>query len=54
MVAPILPVLKYSIAYNLLNFPPILIKFVSKFIVCKILYFKVQYVLRLRSPLRFG
>ena len=44
--------LKYSIVYNLLNFLPILIKFVSKFIVCKVLYFKAQYLLRLRSPLR--
>ena len=26
--------------FNLLNFPPILIKFVSNFIVCKVLYFK--------------
>ena len=51
MVAPIPPMLKYSIVYNLLNFPPILIKFVSKFIVCKVLYFKAQYLLRLRSPL---
>ena len=33
MVAPIAPMLKYSIVYNLLNFPPILIKFVSKFFV---------------------
>ena len=40
MAAPIQPVLKYSIVYNLLNFPPILIKFVSKFIVCKVLYLK--------------
>ena len=51
MAAPIPPILKYSTAYNLLNFPPILIKFVSKFIVCKVLYFKAQYLLRLRSPL---
>ena len=51
MAAPIPPMLKYSIVYNLLNFPPILIKFVSKFIVCKVLYFKAQYLLRLRSPL---
>ena len=51
MAAPILPMLKYSIVYNLLIFPPILIKFVSKFIVCKVLYFKAQYILRLRSPL---
>ena len=53
MVAPIPPMLKYSIVYNLLNFPQILIKFVSKFIVCNILYFKAQYLLRLRSPLSF-
>ena len=33
MAAPIPPVLKYSIVYNLLNFPPILDKFVSEFIV---------------------
>ena len=51
MAAPIPPMLKYSIVYNLLNFPPILIKFVSKFIVCIVIYFKVQYLLRLRSPL---
>ena len=36
MAALIPPMLKYSIAYNLPNFPPILIKFVS----------------RLRSPLK--
>ena len=51
MVAPIPPMLKYSIAYNLLNFPLILIKFVSKFIVCKVHFFKAQYILRLRFPL---
>ena len=51
MAAPIPPMLKYSIVYNLLNFPPILIKFVSKSIVCKVLYFKAQYLLRLCSPL---
>ena len=50
MAAPIPPMLKYSIVYNLLNFPPILIKFMSKFIVCKVPYFKAQYLLRLRSP----
>ena len=54
MVAPIPPMLKYSIVYNLLNFPPILIKFVSKFIVCKVLYFKVQYLLRMCYPLTKG
>ena len=51
MAAPILPMLKYSIVYNLLNFPPILIKFVSKFIVCKVPYFKAQCLLRLHSSL---
>ena len=51
MGSPIPPVFKYSIVYNLLNFPPILIKFESKFIVCKVLYFKAQYFLRLRYPL---
>ena len=35
MAAPIPPMLKYSIVYNLLNFPPILIKFVSKFMFVK-------------------
>ena len=53
MVAPIPPMLKYSIIYNLLNFPPILIKFVSEFIVCKVLYFKAQNLLGLRSPLKY-
>ena len=52
MAAPIPPMLKYSVVYNLLNFPPILIKFVSKFIVCKVLSFKAQYLLSLHSPLR--
>ena len=42
MAAPISPMLKYLIVYNLLIFPPILIKFVSKFIVCKVFYFKAQ------------
>ena len=51
MAAPISPMLKYSIVYNLLYFPPILIKFVSKFILCKVLYFKAQCLLRMRSPL---
>ena len=46
--------LKYSVVYNILNFPPILIKFVSKFIVCKDLYFKTQYLLSLRSPLNIN
>ena len=52
MAAPIPPKLKYSIVLNVLNSPPILIMFVSKFMVCKALYFEVQYVLKLRSPLR--
>ena len=52
MAAPIPPLLKYSIVYNLLNFPPMLIKFMPTFIVWKVLYFKVQYRLRLRSPLK--
>ena len=43
MAAPIPPMLKYSIVYNLLNFPPTLIKFVSKFIVCEVFYFEAQY-----------
>ena len=43
--------LKYSIVYNLPNFAPILIKFVSKFIVSKVLYFKAECLLRLRLPL---
>ena len=51
MAAPIPSVLKYSIVYNLLNVPPILLKFVSEFIVCKNLYFKAQYLLGLHSPL---
>ena len=51
MAAPIPPMLKYSMVCNLLNFPLILIKFESKFIVCKTLYFKAQYLLMLRSPL---
>ena len=50
MAAPIPPMLKYSVVYNLLNCPPIVIKFESKFIVCKVLYFKAQYFLRLQSP----
>ena len=33
MVVPIPPMSNYSIVYNLLIFPPILIKFVSTFIV---------------------
>ena len=38
MAVPIPPMLKYSLAYNLLNFPRILFKFVSKFLVCKVIY----------------
>ena len=53
MAAPIPPMLKYSIVYNLLNFPPILIKFVSEFIVCKVLYFKAQNLLGLHTPLKY-
>ena len=53
MAVPIPPMLKYSIVHNFLNSPPILIKFVSKFIVGKVLYFKAQYALRLHSPLSF-
>ena len=33
------------------NSPRILIKFVSKFMVSKVLYFEAQYALRLHSPL---
>ena len=54
MVAPISPILKYSIVCTLLTFQPIFITFVSKFIVCKVLYFKAQYLLRLRYPLRIN
>ena len=53
MAAPIPPKLEYSNVYNLLIFPPILIKLVSKFIVCKVLYFKAQSLLRLCSPLKY-
>ena len=49
MAAPIPPMLKYSVVNNFIN-PPILITFVSKLIVCKVLYFKAQYYLRLRAP----
>ena len=52
MATPIPPMLKYSVVHNCLNSPPILIKFVSKFIVCKVLYFEAQYDLRLSFPLR--
>ena len=34
-----------SIVHNLLNSSLILINFVSKFMVCKVLYFEAQYVL---------
>ena len=52
MAAPIPPMLKYSVVHKFLNSPPILIKFESKSIVCKVLYFKAQYALMLCSPLR--
>ena len=51
MAAPISPMLKYSIVYYFLNSPPILIKCLSKFMVCKVLYFEAQNALRLHSPL---
>ena len=38
-VAPSPTMLKYSIIHSFLNSPPILIKFVSSFIVCKVLTF---------------
>ena len=50
MVAPIPPMLKYSIVYNLLNFPPILIKFMSRFILRKVLYFKAKYFFKVVFP----
>ena len=50
MAAFILPMLEYSTVNNLCNFQPILIEFVSKFLVCKALHFETQYALRLRSP----
>ena len=46
--------LKYSIVNNFLNSPLILIKFVSKFMVCKFLYFEAQHAFRLRSCLIAG
>ena len=49
MAAPIPPMLKYSIVRNFLNSPPILIKFVSKFMACKVLHSEAQFALRLRS-----
>ena len=48
MAAPIPPMLKYSVVHNFLISLPILIKFVSKFMFCKELYFETQYALRLR------
>ena len=42
MVAPIPSMFKYSIVRIILNSPPISIKFVSKFMICKVLYFKKQ------------
>ena len=53
MAASIPPMLKYSVVHNFLNSPPILIKFMSKIMVCKALYFEVQYPLRLRSRLSY-
>ena len=49
MAAPIPPMLKYSVVHKYLNSPPILIKFASKFLVSKVLYFEAQNALRLRS-----
>ena len=46
MAAPIPPMLKYSTYHNFLHSPPILIRFVSKFMDCKVLYlmcFKVAF-----------
>ena len=40
MAAPILPMLNYSIVYNLLIFPPILIKFVSNSLFVKFFFLK--------------
>ena len=40
MAVPIPPMLNYSVVYNFLNSPPILIRFVSKLMVCKVLYFE--------------
>ena len=54
MAVPIPPMLKYSIVYNFINFRPIFITSVSKFIVCKVLYFKAQHLLRLRSPFKIN
>ena len=51
MAAPILTMLKYSIVYNLLNFSTDFDQIYVEFIVCKVLYFKAQYLLRLHSPL---
>ena len=50
--APIPPMLNYSNVHNFLNSPPILIKSLSKFMVCKALYFETQSALKLRSPLK--
>ena len=52
MAGPIPPMLKYSIVHNFLNSPPILIKLVSNFVVCEVIYLKAQFSLRLRSPLK--
>ena len=53
MAAPIPPMLKYSVVLNFLNSPPILIKFVSKFMVCNVFHFEAQCAFRLRSPLNY-
>ena len=42
---------KILTVHNFLKSPPIVIKFVSKFMVCKVLYFEAQYALQLHSPL---
>ena len=44
MAVPIPPMLKYSIDHNFLNSPSILVKFVSKFMDCEVLYFEAHYV----------
>ena len=43
MAAPIPSMLKYSTDHNFLNSPPILIKFVSKFMDCNVLNFEAQH-----------
>ena len=51
MAAPISSMFKYSIVCNILNSPPIFIKFVLKCMVCKVLFLEAQYALRLYSSL---